>query len=105
VPHRPPIHQPRRCEPRPRERRSAAQRGYGAAWQRYRLTFLAAHPWCVECERQGRMVPATDVDHIVPIDGPNDPRFWDATNHEGKCHSHHSQKTATHDGGFGRPSS
>jgi len=36
---------------------------------------------------------ATQVDHIQPVLGPSDPLFWEHTNHQPLCHSHHSQKT------------
>jgi 5-methylcytosine-specific restriction protein A len=51
----------------------------------------------LECGR-----PATDVDHVEAVSGPDDPRFWDESNHDAKCHSHHSRKTVRQDGGFGR---
>lgn len=41
-----------------------------------------------------------DVDHIVAVNGPADPLFWDRKNHQGLCESCHSYKTATQDGGF-----
>lgn len=34
-----------------------------------------------------------EVDHIIPVDGPNDPRFWDHKNHQGLTHECHSRKT------------
>lgn len=96
-----------RCapEPRPREydadRPSAARRGYGHRWRIYRRWYLARNPLCVRCQAEGRIEPATDVDHIKPVDGPYDPGFWDGDNHQALCHVHHSAKTATEDGGFG----
>ena len=45
---------------------------------------------------------ATDVDHIIPVEGPLDPLFWDETNWQSLCHPHHSRKTNAEDGGFGR---
>lgn len=45
------------------------------------------------------VVQATDVDHIVPREqGGSDQ--W--SNLQALCHSCHSKKTATEDGGFGR---
>lgn len=41
-------------------RGTAAQRGYGAGWQKRRAQFLARHPVCEECGR-----PATVAHHIV----------------------------------------
>lgn len=79
------------------DRPSAAARGYGRRWQRYRLSFLAVHPICARC---GRL--ASQVDHQVPVSSPDDPLFWDAGNHQPLCRECHSQKTAQEDGGFGR---
>lgn len=36
---------------------------------------------------------ATEVDHITPVSGPDDPLFWDDKNHQGLTHSCHSRKT------------
>ena len=82
--------------PRP----SAAKRGYGRAWQQARAAFLAANPWCRACAAAGREVRATHVDHVVPHRGDRQ-RFWNRTNWQPLCTSHHSAKTATEDGGFG----
>ena len=41
-------------------------RVYGSRWDKARLRFLQQHPLCVMCEQQGRITPATVVDHIVP---------------------------------------
>lgn len=63
--------------------------------------FLAQHLWCVECERGGRLTPATVVDHVIPHKG--DRRlFWDMSNWQALCVRCHNSKTAREDGGFGR---
>jgi 5-methylcytosine-specific restriction enzyme A len=71
-------------------------RGYGERWRRLRLLFLHENPVCVKCNR-----PATDVDHVNPISGPSDERFFDMNELQALCHSCHSIKTAKEDGGFG----
>lgn len=38
-----------------------------------------------------------DIDHIIPVSGPNDPLFWQRSNHQPLIHGHHSRKTATYD--------
>ena len=81
------------------ERKSAYARGYNRKWQRQSKEFLKRHPLCVECERNGRITPATEVDHIKPHKG-NQKLFWDVTNWQPLCHSCHSRKTAKEDGGF-----
>ena len=63
----------------PEEVRSATARGYGSAWQKARKRFLALHPLCVECMKEGRYVAATDVDHIIPHRG-NRELFWNMSN-------------------------
>ena len=78
------------------DRRSAAGRGYGAAWQRARRQYLETHPLCVGGQKEGRYVKATDVDHIIPHRG-DDRLFWDETNWQALCHKHHSQKTRRKD--------
>lgn len=78
--------------PRP----SAAAQGYGAKWRALRARYLKLHP---RCEWVGCDAAATDVDHIIPkAQGGGDE--WD--NLQALCHSHHSRKTVTRDGGFGR---
>lgn len=73
------------------ERGSAASRGYGYQWRELRQTFLRRNPLCIECLREGRTEPATDVDHIIAkrLGGRDE---W--ANLQALCHSHHSRKTA-----------
>lgn len=78
-------------------RPSARQRGYDSRWQAARTDYLKAHPTCAECS-----APATVVDHVAPHRG--DQRlFWDRSNWQPLCASHHSAKTVRTDGGWGRP--
>ena len=80
----------------PEEVRSASARGYGKAWQRESRRFLAAHPLCVQCAKQGRYVKATVVDHIRPHRG--DPAlFWDQSNWQALCKPCHDKKTGDED--------
>lgn len=81
-------HRPHRLQRQYDDRPSAARRGYDRKWRRYRLLFLAQHPMCVEC-----LAVATEVDHIIPIIGQHDPKFWDEANHQALCHRCHSAKT------------
>lgn len=37
-------------------------------------------------------MPASVVDHIVPITGADDPRFYDERNHQALCGSCHDAK-------------
>lgn len=75
------------------KRESACQRGYDRRWRKAAAGFLAEHPLCAECERQGKVAPAECVDHIVPHRGDME-LFWDVDNWQGLCIPHHQQKTA-----------
>lgn len=100
-----------RCDKHPRtrdrdydrRRGSAAARGYGYRWQQYSENYRRAHPLCCRCKARGVTTPTECVDHIEPVTGPDDPRFWDPDNHQSLCLTCHSEKTATEDGGFGNP--
>jgi 5-methylcytosine-specific restriction protein A len=82
-------------------REKTAARGYGGAWQKARLAYLAHHPLCVHCLAKGFVVASTDVDHIVPHRGDMI-LFWASeSNWQALCHPCHSAKTAREDGGFG----
>ena len=80
----------------PEEVRSAASRGYGAAWKKVRKTFLQAHPLCMECMKEGRFVKATVVDHVIPHRG-DQKLFWDRSNWQALCKRCHDEKTGRED--------
>ncbi|HEV2378701.1 MAG TPA: HNH endonuclease signature motif containing protein [Terriglobia bacterium] len=71
-------------------RASASARGYDRHHRRWRILVLHRHPLCVFCERSGRLVPATEADHIVPLTKGGD---WSLSNGQGLCKSCHSRKT------------
>ena len=76
------------------ERDPAIKRRYGRAWKRIRDSYAASHPLCEECRKDGRLTPATVVDHIIPHRG--DQRlFWDEHNWQPLCKSCHDQKTGS----------
>lgn len=77
---------------RERERMTAAQRGYDASWRNARRAYLANHPLCKECEKQGKLTPATVIDHIIPHRG-NKKLFWDMGNWQPLCETCHDKKT------------
>ena len=69
----------------------AEQRIRGRRWMTIRARYLREHPLCVECQRRGYAIPATELDHIIPlIDGGKD----DPSNYQGLCETHHKEKTA-----------
>lgn len=53
-----------------------------------RTSVLREQPLCVECERQGQIEDAREVDHIN-----NDPSDNRRENLQGLCSQHHAQKT------------
>lgn len=65
-------------------RPSARERGYNAAWQKYRVSFLRLNPYCAKCGG-----PATVVDHIIRHRG-DQARFWDPHNHQPLCEPCHN---------------
>ena len=40
---------------------------YGRAWHRIRARYVATHPLCEQCLKEGRITPVAEVHHIVPI--------------------------------------
>lgn len=61
-------------------------------WRKYRKYFLMQHPICVDCKKNGQLVPSSVVDHIIPVScGGN---FWDKSNHQALCLSCHQSKSA-----------
>lgn len=77
---------------------SSAQRGYSSPWQRARKAYLQVHPLCVMCQKAGRLVPASVVDHVVPHKGDTE-LFWDASNWQALCKPCHDLKTNLEDHG------
>lgn len=69
-------------------------RGYGVDWQRLRLQILAAEPLCRMCAEINRVTGATEVDHIVPFNGIDDPLRLDPANLRPLCTPCHRKRTA-----------
>ena len=69
------------------------QRGYGRRWQKARLLFLGKHPTCRECSKQGRLTPASVVDHVIPH-RDNMELFWNVDNWQPMCVRCHNRKSA-----------
>lgn len=69
---------------------NATPRQRGRAWMTRRARLLKANPLCCKCEEQGRIRPATEVDHVIPLfkGGPDtDP------NTQNLCGDCHLEKT------------
>ena len=82
------------------DRPSSHQRGYGALWRDIRLAHLRKEPLCRDPfhTHPGQVIPATDVDHIVPRSAGGSDRD---DNLQSLCHACHSSKTVMQTG-FGR---
>lgn len=90
-------------------RGTASSRGYGAAWRAFTLTYRqtlisldvpraglcgARHPSAPlttdsQCARDQTFTHGRVVDHIVPVSGPDDPRFYDVSNLQLLCDGAH----------------
>ncbi|WP_420796749.1 HNH endonuclease signature motif containing protein [Alkalihalophilus marmarensis] len=53
----------------------------------------AINPLCEWCERDGRLEPMVDVDHVVPVKQEWERRL-DVSNLQSLCRSCHAKKTA-----------
>lgn len=74
-----------------RQRGTAAQRGYGALWQRESRWFLSCNPLCVDCKDNGRTEPATLVHHEPPHEGDMR-KFWDVDTWVPLCAACHGKR-------------
>ena len=70
-----------------------------ARWRVLRIKYLSMNPLCVLCKADGRLTPATVVDHKTPHKG-NKGLFYDVDNFQALCKQCHDSKTAKEDGGF-----
>ena len=52
-----------------KERNSTNSKIYNSRWRRVSKTYLKEYPLCVQCRKEGRLTPATEVDHIIPHKG------------------------------------
>ena len=77
------------------QRGNAAERGYDTAWTKIRKATIEQEPWCRRHKADGVHVPATEVDHIVPIrkGGTNE-----RSNLQPLCASCHKSKHWAEDG-------
>lgn len=58
------------------------------AWKQLRLDHLVKEPLCVYCQREGKITPATVVDHIKAHKGDLS-LFYDPCNLQSLCKVHH----------------
>lgn len=89
-----------------RRRGSAAKRLYGHKWRKMTDLWLRQREnrncfYCLQKNPPKKRTP-TVVDHFIPHKGDLN-LFWDRSNWRPSCKQCHDRKTATEDGGFGRP--
>lgn len=70
--------------------KTTSERGYDSAWQRARVEHLKLFPYCKKCAEQGVTKLGDTVDHRVPHRG-DQKLFWDRSNWDTICRSHHSR--------------
>ena len=75
-----------------RQRDQDATKQYGTQWRRIRAAYIAEHPLCEQCERDGRLQPSREVHHVIPMSKGGDHR---EENLMALCKSCHSSITAT----------
>lgn len=77
------AHQPRRFD----GRKNAAARGYDRRWARFRAWYLAQpeHQFCALHISPRCKGLAECIDHIVPLNGPDDPGRFDLDNLQPAC--------------------
>ena len=49
------------------DRDPAIHKRYGRAWKRIRDRYISIHPLCEQCKKEGRITPAEEVHHILPL--------------------------------------
>ena len=73
------------------DRADASGRGYDSRWRKARKLFLKRHPLCEKCREQGKLTPAQEVHHILPLSRGG---THDETNLMALCKPCHSEITA-----------
>lgn len=122
--HRPPGWQPKPERDKVRKRLhddrrgTAHQRGYTQRWAEYSRAKSQRDVFCALCLTIGvetditrvektdssapRQKPVGCTDHIIPVDGEDDPLFWEDGNHWSLCRACDSWKSINYDGGYGQ---
>ncbi len=81
------------------QRDPESNKRYGRAWKRIRDRYIKAHPLCEQCEKAGRLTPAEEVHHVLPLShgGTNN-----TSNLMALCKPCHSRITAESGDRWGR---
>ena len=79
-------------EHRPKPLAKVADAFYlSTGWRRFRDWYIRKNPLCELCQKEGRIVPATLVDHIAELKDLGAP--YDEGNVQSLCASCHAKKT------------
>jgi len=73
---------------------------HSSAWRKKRADYLIEHPFCVECNRSGRLTKATVVDHVIPIRMGGE--LLEDSNLQALCASCHTRKSIKEGSRFGK---
>ncbi len=77
--------------------RKTDPRYHSTRWRKLRLLVMQGEPLCRECASLKIVKEATDLDHIIPAK-VDDSLFWEFTNLQPLCSSHHKSKSAKEKG-------
>ena len=73
--------------------RQEAHKMYDSAqWKRLRRIKLSENPLCAGCLTEGKVTPASDIDHLFPWRQLGKEAFY-VNRFQSLCHEHHSMKT------------
>ena len=81
-----------------RQRAPETWKRYDYRWKKIRRAYIAAHPLCEMCKREGRLTPAQEVHHVKPL---SEGGTHATENLMALCTYHHSQVTAKEGGRWG----
>jgi len=81
------------------QRDPKTRKRYGSNWIKIRATFIRTNPLCAKCQQDGRLTPAQEVHHIIPL---RDGGTHDVNNLMSLCSSCHSTITAKTENRWGR---
>lgn len=73
---------------------------HSSAWRKKRADYLIEHPFCVECNKRGRLTKAVVVDHIIPIRMGGE--LLEDSNLQALCPSCHTRKSILEGSRFGK---
>ena len=74
-------------------RGTSASRGYTYRWTQFSRLFRQNNPLCEMCKDKGILKVAQCVDHIIAVDGIDDPLFYEESNLQSLCNTWHNLKS------------